>query len=99
MSLYRIGSKDVKLKYVIPKHLQINGRTKFKDISECLKDLVKVTKSTFAMIVSAICEGKYKTEYREIMKECRLSKKGFVIDMIEADEGQDYDDIVTEFWV
>eukprot|EP01083_Nonionella_stella_P008575 24760_1 len=83
VSLYRIGGKDVKLKSVIPKHLQINGRTKFKDISGCWKDLVKVTKLKFTMIVSARCEtdGKYKKEYREIMKECRSSKKGFVIDM------------------
>ena len=36
LSLYPIGGKDVKLKSVIPKNLQINGRLKYKDISSCL---------------------------------------------------------------
>merc|ERR1712048_1124603 len=82
LSLRIVGGKEVKLKAVIPKMLQINGRLKFKDVSSCLNDLSKITRSKFTVVLSAKClTDKHQPEYEQIIKECRRSKRALMIDM------------------
>merc|ERR1712129_619324 len=82
LSFRIVGGKEVKLKAIIPKSLQINGRLKFKDVSSCLNDLSKVARSKFTVVLSAKClTDKYLKEYEQIIEECRSSKRALMIDM------------------
>ena len=99
LQFHHIGGQSTMLKRVIPKSLQINGRMKFKDISSCLADLVKVTRSKFTVILKAKCDPKQFVKSTETAKDSKDSK-----DDKESKEEADnemesrnrYDDIVRE---